>query len=267
MTCKDAQKQILAWLEGELDEGTWLTVTQHLENCPHCRAEAKQMQRLILMLSTIAKSDDVPPLPERLWQRLRPRRSLVPKVIAFFATACVAFLAGWQARGISLPHETPSTSVTKIVEATDELLTKTKGIVKPGVSKSLALGLPTTHSKEKTSFTPSPLPTRNEFNRHRLTLTGATAIAVGWHEPPKNSSFNLLNEREQTEPLDDELFFVWLTWTELPTDTTDLTKPTNPTPYRIFVQVTDPNEQVIRTIHVDTTQAEKIVAEWSEQGM
>ncbi len=263
MTCKDAQNQLLAWLEGELDEGTWLRVTQHLETCPHCRAEAKQMQRLILMLRTIAKSDGIPPAPKRLWQRLRPRRSFVPKVIAFFATACIAFLAGWQARSISLPHETLSTSITKIADAPAEPLAKTKGIVKPHVNDGLALGLPITHSKAKTSFTPSPIPTRNEFNRHRLTLTGATAIAVGWHEPPKNSSFDL-NEREQTELLDDEPFFVWLTWTELPTDTTDLT---NQTPYRIFVQVTDPEEQVIRTVHVDTTQPEKIVAEWSERKM
>lgn len=275
MTCKDTQKQLLAWLEGELDEGTWLTVTQHLEACPHCRAEAEQMQRLILMLRTIAKSDGIPPMPERLWQRLKPRRSLVPKVIAFFATACIAFLAGWQARGISLPHEPPSAPVTRVTKLPDKPLANTKGIVKPRVSKGLALGLPITYSKAAVSSTLSHIPTRNEINRHRLTLTGATAIAVGWHEPPKHSPF-ILDEQEQTEPIDNEPFFGWLTWTEPLTDTTnltslteatDLTQLTDSAPYRIFVQVTDPKEQIIRTVHVDTTQPEKIVAEWSERKM
>lgn len=285
MTCKDARKQLLAWLEGELDEATWLTITRHFETCPHCHDEAQRMQRLTLMLRAIAKSDGIPPVPERLWQRLTPRRLHVPKVVALFATACVAFLAGWQARGVSLPSKPPSPSIANVTKASAMPLVKTPAIVKPSVHTNLALGLPIIHSKATVLPVPSnkPLPAQiwDEPNRPHLTLAGATAIAVGWHEPPKHCPFTF-SEKDQTKLPDNEPIFIWLTWTE-PftdptnlTDLTDLTNPTNltnptdpnnPTPYRIFVQVTDPKEQVIRTVHVDTTQPEKIVAEWREQGM
>ncbi len=163
-----------------------------------------------------------------------------------------------------MPPKPPSVPAANVAKAPAAPLSKTPTIVKPSFRYGLALGLPAIHSTTAISPVPSKVlllaQTGDEPNRPRLTLAGATAIAVGWHEPPKPCLF-AFSKGDQTEPPDGEPLSVWLTYPEPPTDLT------NPTPYRIFVQVTDPNKQVIRTVHVDTTQPEKIVAEWSEQGM
>jgi anti-sigma factor RsiW len=47
MNCRDVRRNLLAWVEGELDEATWLAVTQHVESCEYCREEAEKWQQIV----------------------------------------------------------------------------------------------------------------------------------------------------------------------------------------------------------------------------
>ncbi|MFA0762171.1 MAG: hypothetical protein HZLCBSQH_002291, partial [Candidatus Fervidibacterota bacterium] len=53
MTCRQVRRQLLAWVEGELDESQWLSLVQHMEVCELCRAEAQRWQRLVAVLRAI----------------------------------------------------------------------------------------------------------------------------------------------------------------------------------------------------------------------
>jgi len=107
MTCRQVRRQLLAWVEGELDESQWLSLVQHMEVCELCRAEAQRWQRLVAVLRAIAQSDGIPPVPNRLWHRLRTHRRRLPAAVSLFVTACVAFFLGWGVRGIAMPFVPP----------------------------------------------------------------------------------------------------------------------------------------------------------------
>lgn len=279
MTCKEARKNLLAWLDDEMDEANWLTMAQHLENCPRCQAEVQRMKRIMTMLHVIAKSDGIPPIPERLLQGLTLRFKLMLKAIAVFAVTCIAFLAGWQARSVwfsSLTHEvnpTPAVCSATVSSPTQKSSNRSEFL-------SLQPNLSIFH---KAKFM-TPIPTLPPKVHRPIILSGASFAAIRQsNNLPRRFSIpfeSFLSEEEEREEL--ESFIAWaepppesyasidstdLTLLMNPTNSTLSTNLTNLTPYRIFVRVTDTEAQVVRTVHVDTTQPEHIVAEWKEQGM
>ncbi len=290
MTCRQVHRHLLAWLEGELDEATWLTMAQHVDTCERCQAEAQRWRQMMTMLRAVAHSDGVPPIPPRLWQQLTPRRKRLPSFVSVFVTACLAFLLGWHARSLAL-------SVTPAQESAKE--TKRSAIMAQRVASrqrySLA-DIPLSVSMRggswereqqgaETPIAKQPFALAQAERQHSrpLTLNGATVAA--WGDGVRNRrawraalrSAPLLSEErsdEGAEQLLPQQVSEWqsaedagevanaVLWLLVPLGATNA--PEEPSPYRIFVQVTDPQTQTVRTVQVDTTDPHHIVAEWQE---
>ncbi len=285
MNCHQFHHHLLAWIEGDLDEATWISVSQHVESCEVCLSEAKRLQRLIETMRAIARCDGVPPIPQRLWQRLTPRRKLLPSFAAIFATACLAFLLGWHARSIASSNPTlqVKTSETNAVSAKRE-----KG-QNPEPKLSLNFAREMTNPSAKTlnlkdsqqneqMFSGKLLPTPTSFQPSQLLkFNGATTLARGEKVLRNRLGINLDTEidrslskqsdiekgfaSDELQIAENDEFATDFVWTFLPVEISQLTEQQ---PYRIFVQVTDPETQMVRTIKVDTTETHHIVAEWSE---
>lgn len=125
MTCRQVRRQLLAWVEGELDESQWLSLVQHMEVCELCRAEAQRWQRLVAVLRAIAQSDGIPPVPNRLWHRLRTNRRRLPAAVSLFVTACVAFFLGCVRR--PTPSPPPRSMPTGCQSASEKTKETTSG--------------------------------------------------------------------------------------------------------------------------------------------
>jgi len=278
MTCQQVRQNLLAWVEGEMDESQWLKLAQHMETCERCRAKAQQWQRLIATLRAIAQSDGIPPISPRLWHQLSVRRRKLPAIVSLFMTACVAFLLGWSVRGIATPSDPPKTTTVMGQGARDEGWERAGMQACKGAGVQ-ALGL-SLCAETLPSQPSSPLRVRsvsvssgNDFNRSSpsslsrlrlespLALNGATVLALStW----RKRSFHLsslplrFNANFPTEEFDlDNLRTVWQEGSVNPA--------TGESGYRIFVQVTDLKEQVVRTVLVDRREPSHVVAEWSEQ--
>ena len=278
MTCQQVRRNLLTWVEGEMDESQWLKLAQHLETCERCRAEAQQWQRLIATLRGIAQSDGIPPVPPRLWHRLAVRRRKLPAIVSLFMTACVAFLLGWSVRGIAMPSDPPKTTPVMGRGTRDEGRERAGMQACKGAGvQALGLGLCAATFPSQPS---SPLQVRfvsvstgNNFARSSpsslsrmrfespLALNGATAIALNtWRERSFHPSSLPLRFTVNfpTEEFDlDNLGTVW--------QEESINPAADASGYLIFVQVTDLKEQVVRTVLVDRREPSHVVAEWSEQ--
>ena len=281
MNCRDVCRNLLAWVEGELDEVTWLAVTQHVESCECCREEAEKWRQIVAAVRTVAKSDDIPPVPKRLIAQLQTQKVRLPSFVSVFITACLAFLLGWHARSIALsrsPNQTDSSSKAtisttkpkkgcRLIDALLPINAKPFSVAnRKGVSDGETFG-------ERPSFLKRPQkslfePANRTSHFHPLTLKGATAFAFGANDPSKRCLFNRTSMREEVpsdesadEMTDEPIVLVpWslaLVWEQGVSQ--------EPQTYRIFVQVTDPQSQTVRAIKIDTTEHQSIVAEWSEQ--
>ena len=276
MTCRQVRRQLLAWVEGELDESQWLSLVQHMEVCELCRAEAQRWQRLVATLRAIAQSDGIPPVPNRLWHRLRTPRRRLPAVVSLFVTACVAFLLGWGVRGIAMPSVPPQNTAVAGRGTGDEGREKARGQAGKWMGvKGLGLSLWVVPSPSQLS---TPLRVRpvtfasvNNFDRlspsslsrwhfdNPLALNGATATALGvGHKRPL--CLLSLHSRFAADFPTDEFA---LDSAEAMGQGVDAHQVADE-PYRIFVQVTDPQGQVVRTVLVDKSEPSHVVAEWHE---
>ncbi|MFA0731815.1 MAG: hypothetical protein LKKZDAJK_001935 [Candidatus Fervidibacter sp.] len=276
MTCRQVRRQLLAWVEGELDESQWLSLVQHMEVCELCRAEAQRWQRLVAVLRAIAQSDGIPPVPNRLWHRLRTHRRRLPAAVSLFVTACVAFFLGWGVRGIAMPFVPPQNAAVAGRGTRDEGREKAGGQVGKGMGvQGLGLSLCVVPSPSQRS---TPLRVRpvtfagaNNFDRssspsfshwrfdNPLALSGAAAMALG-----------VGHKRPLCLPSLHPCFAA-----DLPTDEFALDSAgamgqgvdahqVADEPYRIFVQVTDAQGQVVRTVSVNKSEPSHVVAEWHE---
>ncbi len=275
MNCRQVHHCLLAWIEGDLDEASWLAVAQHLDRCEHCQKEAQKWQQLIAGLKAIANADSVPPIPQRLWQKLKPHRKRLPSLAAIFATACLAFLLGWHARSIALPHQPLQSDVGKAVRANARTVREQGNMHKGQRALSLSAPAKVYHQEssrqkgEMSSGSFSPVPT--SFRRsHSLTLNGATAMACGLSDANfrTNHSLHSSHWTLKSEPIANELQ-VSENDGELSAEFALVFVPIEtlmpqPQPYRIFVQVIDPQTQTVRTVKVDKTEPQHVVAEWSE---
>jgi hypothetical protein len=282
MNCRDVRRNLLAWVEGELDEVTWLAVTQHVESCECCREEAEKWRQIVAAVRAVAKSDGIPPVPKRLIAQLQTQKVRLPSFVSVFITACLAFLLGWHARSIALsrsPNQTNSSlkattlSVTKpkkgcrLIDALLPINAKPFPVAnRNGVSDGKTFGGRPSFLKRPPKSLFEPANRTSHF--HPLTLNGATAFAFGANDLSKRRLFNRTSMREEVpsdesadEATDEPIVLVpWslaLVWEQGVSQ--------EPQTYRIFVQVTDPQSQTVRAIKVDTTEHQSIVAEWSEQ--
>ncbi len=281
MNCRNVRKSLLAWVEGELDEATWLAVTQHVENCEHCWEEAEKWRQMVAVVRTVAKSDGIPPVPNRLIAQLQTQKVRLPSFVSVFITACLAFLLGWHARSIAL---------SRLPDRTDlSLNATTLSTTKPREKRWLTEALLSMNAKpfpvanrnnvndgeifvrrpaHLRHLSKSPFEPANRVSRFRpLTLKGATVFAFGTNDSSKRCLFNQTSTRKELPSggSDDEatnepiVFVPWslaLVWEQEVSQ--------EPQTYRIFVQVTDPQNRMVRAIKVDTTKHQNIVAEWSE---
>ncbi len=73
LTCKEVREQLSAWLDGELGGTAQAAVKTHVDRCPVCREEMRQLTLLEAALGNLAAP--VPPgLAEKVLDRLQPRR-------------------------------------------------------------------------------------------------------------------------------------------------------------------------------------------------
>ncbi|MCS7264334.1 MAG: zf-HC2 domain-containing protein [Armatimonadetes bacterium] len=280
MNCQQFHRHLLAWIEGELDEATWLSVAQHLENCERCQAEAQRLKQAILALKAIANSDEVPTIPQRLWQKLTPRRKRLPSFAAIFATAFIAFLVGWHARSIASSSQLLQVVTSEARNVNREIERRQNNLAQKQIALvgnlTLALGKPNnlvgSNRRNRASLLNRLSSVPTSFSRFSpLTLNGATALAFEKFQPDRlcvnslerclafggdSSIADELQEFGSDIQLDDESVWFFVT--------VENQQPSEPQPYRIFVQVSDSQTQTVRTIKVDTTDPKNIVAEWSE---
>lgn len=286
MNCRQIHRHLLAWIEGGLDEATWLSVAQHLESCEKCQMETERLRRVIETLRVIANSDDISPIPQQLWRRLIPQSKRLPSFAAIFVTACLAFLIGWHARGIASSNQPLQVNAFETAAGNAKIEQGQNAKPKRNLNFGSELTKPSAKilnlkgsQRSEQMFSGRLFSVPTVFRRSQsLMLSGATALAWGEKvlsnrlginfgagiDKSLSSQFDLAKDsvsdksqlaENDAEPVADfVLVFV-------PVETS---QPTEPQPYRIFVQVTDSETQTVRTIKVDTTEPQHIVAEWSE---
>jgi len=283
MNCRDVRKSLLAWVEGELDEATWLAVTQHVENCERCWEEAEKWRQIVAAVRAVAESDGIPPVSQRLIARLQTQKVRLPSFISVFITTCLAFLLGWHARSIALSRSLNRTNFSlkatalnatkprkecRLIDVLSSLNAKPLSVAnRNNVSDGeIFIGRPASlRQPPKSPFEPA-----NQISRfHPLTLKGATALAFGANDLSKRCSINwtsthrkMLPDESADEAMDEPIVLV--PWSLASVWEQQVSQ--EPQTYRIFVQVTDPQNQTVRVIKVDTTEHQNIVAEWSEYG-
>lgn len=269
MTCQQVRRQLLAWVEGELDESQWLSFVRHMETCELCRAEAQRWQRLVATLRAIAQSDGIPPVPNRLWSRLRTNRRRLPAAVSLFVTACVAFFLGWGVRGIATPLAPPKISPV-VRQGMDDGRREKARWQEGNHASTQRLGLSlfgetplrvrlVIPSSVPKSVRPSPFTPSLPRYTPSLALRGATSVAfdIGQAQsfvplslPPRSladlptGEFALGNGEAVGQGEDASRFA--------------------DEPFRIFVQVADPQGQVVRTVLIDRSEPNHVVAEWRE---
>ncbi|MCX6899269.1 MAG: anti-sigma factor [Verrucomicrobia bacterium] len=72
MNCKRVQRHLSAFRAGQLSPRRACRLAAHLENCPACRAERDQLQRLDAVLGRWTVADEPRPgFEQRVWNRIR----------------------------------------------------------------------------------------------------------------------------------------------------------------------------------------------------
>ncbi len=92
-TCKQARERLSAWLDGELEAQERREVAAHLEICPECRGELALLSRLDAALGTL-EAPLPPRLPEKVLERLRPRRRYWWQSLAMAASLVLGIALG-----------------------------------------------------------------------------------------------------------------------------------------------------------------------------
>jgi anti-sigma factor RsiW len=115
MRCEDAQTQISAAIDRELDPARAVKLHDHLETCPACRAAEEQMR---VLSSTLRSSLTQYEMPSGMAARMRataqatptlvssPVRRFVPRASKFAALAASWVLAAYVGMWVAQPHMT-----------------------------------------------------------------------------------------------------------------------------------------------------------------
>jgi len=104
MICREAQEQLSAWLDGELEAVARARVAEHLAGCAVCRRELAQLEALEAALGSLAVPAP-PALAAKVLARLTPPRRRWWQNLALAASLVVGIaLGGAMAQGVySLP--------------------------------------------------------------------------------------------------------------------------------------------------------------------
>ena len=109
--CEQVREQLSAWLDGELTAAESRQVSQHLEVCPECSRELAMLQRLDAALGTL--ETPLPArLPERVLDRLQPRRRYWWQSLAMAASLVIGITIGGTLAQNFYPYATPVAQVT-----------------------------------------------------------------------------------------------------------------------------------------------------------
>lgn len=103
--CEQVQGRLSAWLDGELAAEERELVAAHLEVCPGCQKELALLERLDLALGTL----EVPlpaKFPERVLDRLQPRRRYWWQSLAMAASLIIGIVLGGSLARDFYPHST-----------------------------------------------------------------------------------------------------------------------------------------------------------------
>jgi anti-sigma factor RsiW len=77
-TCERVKLSIGAWMDGELKQSDAEEVRRHLEDCPDCAAERRQLEKLQLSLKRLLESEASRLQLEPLWREVERRMSRRP---------------------------------------------------------------------------------------------------------------------------------------------------------------------------------------------
>ena len=93
MKCHEAQEQLSAWLDGELDGEVRARISQHLAGCVTCRRELAQLEALNAALGSLAVPAP-PDLAAKVLARLAPPRRRWWQNLALAASLVVGIALG-----------------------------------------------------------------------------------------------------------------------------------------------------------------------------
>jgi hypothetical protein len=105
MNCRETQRELAAYLDGELDKRAAAEVERHLRQCPGCRTEAEGLAERIGLL----RSTPQPAAPAYIWTRIRqavraprPVMRLAPTLRVALPAAAAVLVA--VAAGFGIPR-------------------------------------------------------------------------------------------------------------------------------------------------------------------
>ena len=93
-TCEQVQERLSAWLDGELAPEARQEVAAHLEICPGCQGELALLSRLDAALGALEAQPLPAQLPQRVLERLRPRRRYWWQSLAMAASLILGIVLG-----------------------------------------------------------------------------------------------------------------------------------------------------------------------------
>ncbi|MDD2902742.1 MAG: zf-HC2 domain-containing protein [Syntrophales bacterium] len=116
--CEQVREQLSPWLDGELTAAENRQVAAHLEVCPDCSRELAVLQWLDAALGTLEAP--VPArLPERVLDRLQPRRRYWWQSLAMAASLVIGIVLGGTLAQNFYPY---STKVAQVSSSNGEVL-------------------------------------------------------------------------------------------------------------------------------------------------
>jgi anti-sigma factor RsiW len=81
MNCKTAEKWVLRFLDGRLDERSRGLLEEHLKGCPSCRKAEAEYRSMMALLRDEREQSPLPRFWERLEPRLKEEQKIVPLVL------------------------------------------------------------------------------------------------------------------------------------------------------------------------------------------
>ena len=91
--CETVRRQLSAMLDGELDTADEAAVAKHLDACPLCLKEWRQLRALDHALKELAAPVPLG-MPEAVLARIRPRRRYLWQTVALAASLVVGISLG-----------------------------------------------------------------------------------------------------------------------------------------------------------------------------
>ena len=129
-TCEEIGTELVAFLDGELDEGERRPIASHVSSCLVCRREIERLSAVRNLLADLPRIEPGPEFASRFWERLdvvpestlrrRSRRSMYWALPALAAAAVLAIATSEP----PLPRSTKCLAAARKVKNTPSRLTR-----------------------------------------------------------------------------------------------------------------------------------------------